>query len=59
MARIRARWVGPLTTEDEINDAVDAWHSGGAETGEHLHEYLGWTWEQYSAWAERGVIPSD
>jgi hypothetical protein len=43
-------------TPDEIDNAVDAWHEGGGH-GVQLHEYLGWTWEQYGHWAETGTPP--
>ncbi|WP_157186566.1 hypothetical protein [Nocardia jiangxiensis] len=38
-------------TDDEIDDRVDEWHNG-AGLGMDLHEYLGWTWEQYQEWLE-------
>lgn len=38
-------------TEDELDDAVAAWHDGDGD-GLELHEYLGWTWEEYGAWVE-------
>jgi hypothetical protein len=37
------------STPEQIDDAVDAWHEG-AGLGMELHEYLGWTEEEYSAW---------
>lgn len=40
--------VGRVPSEDEIDDAVRAWHSGG--TGKSLPQYLGWTWDEYVAW---------
>lgn len=34
---------------DELVDAaVSAWHESRCE----LHEWLGWTWEEYSAWVK-------
>lgn len=39
----------------EVPD-IDAWHDG-PEDGVPLHAYLGLTWEQYRAWAERGGVP--
>lgn len=32
----------------ELDDLIDAWHDGGG--GQALHEYLGWTWEEYARW---------
>lgn len=34
-----------------IDDLIDAWHDGAGED-QALHEYLGWTWEQYKKWVE-------
>lgn len=48
---------GPTTAEN-IDDRIDAWHdSPKAETRE-LHEYLGWTWEEYKAWVGHNVFPA-
>ena len=44
------------TTPDNIDDRVGAWHAGGGEDVA-LHVYLGWTWEQYKDWGERGKFP--
>lgn len=41
--------------ECEVADRIDAWHNGGS--GE-LHEYLGWTWEQYAHWVQTNERPS-
>lgn len=38
-----------MPTEEEIDDAVERWHKGAGE-GLELHEYLGWSVEEYSAW---------
>jgi hypothetical protein len=47
-----AQWTTPL----ELDDAVTAWHEGaGADID--LHDYLGLTWEEYSAWIESGTYP--
>lgn len=41
-----------------LDRLVDEWHNGaGAE--EALHEYLGWTWDEYRAYVERGVFPPE
>lgn len=36
-----------------ILDRIDAWHE--ADTGVGLPEWLGWTWDEYAAWAEGRV----
>ncbi len=41
--------------EDEIDDFVDQWHED-EDTTQELHEYLGMTWEEYSAWATKPSI---
>lgn len=47
---------GACCIPDYIDDATDTWHD---EPGhQSLHEYLGMTWWQYQAWAERGEVPS-
>jgi len=45
--------------DEEILDKIDAWHLNepGTENLE-LHEYLGWTWEQYSHWVATNEIPN-
>ncbi|TQS40395.1 DUF6980 family protein [Cryptosporangium phraense] len=49
---------GKALTNEEIDARIDAWHhgAGGAMA---MHEYLGWTWEEYRAWAERSELPRD
>lgn len=45
-----------------VLDAIDAWHErDAAATGLALHAYLGWTWQQYKAWAEtdRRISPDE
>jgi hypothetical protein len=42
---------------EDIDDAIEAWHEG-AGSGLHLHEYLGWTWDEYVDWVrDADVIP--
>jgi hypothetical protein len=39
-------------TEKQIDDLIDEWH-----TGEHsikIHEFLGWTLEEYKIFVETG-----
>ncbi len=41
---------------EEIDDFVDKWHESSQDVS--LHEYLGMTWEEYSAWvAEPDILP--
>ena len=44
-------------TEDQILDAADEWHN--SDSNLTLHEFLGWTWEQYKAYVEDGLIPDE
>lgn len=40
----------------EVDDFVDRWHEGTSEL--ELHEFLGMTWDEYSAWVQRSdVLP--
>ena len=34
---------------EEIDNFIEAWHKSSSTTD--LHDYLGMTWEEYSAWA--------
>lgn len=36
--------------EEVVDDEIDAWHD--SSSGKALHEYLGFTWDEYSSWAE-------
>lgn len=45
--------------EKEINDKIDLWHFNLEGQGQELHEFLGWTWEEYVEWVETGVIPDE
>lgn len=47
------------TTLENIDDRIDAWHDGDGDEDQPLHEYLGWTREQYAAWVERGEFPDE
>lgn len=46
-------------TDEEIDDLIKAWHFDNAGPGLELHEFLGWTWEQYAYWAVSGVKPQE
>lgn len=48
------RW--QALTPDELDTKIEAWHNGDGE-GKHLHEYLGWTFEEYKCWVEIGRMP--
>lgn len=36
-------------TEKVIDNHIDKWHNGESG-GEHLHEYLNMTWDEYTTW---------
>lgn len=40
--------------QELVDLLVEAWHSGDSELP--LHEFLGWTWEEYSSWGS-GKLP--
>lgn len=42
--------------EETVLDKIDAWHESNSNL--QLHEYLGWTREEYKAYVERGTIPT-
>lgn len=44
-----------MTTSEEVEDMVDAWHRD--PTTKAIHEFLGWTWEQYARWVETNQVP--
>ncbi len=41
---------------DRISNSIDAWHEG-AGAGKSLHDFLGWTWEEYKDYVEDNIIP--
>lgn len=45
-------------TEEEIEDKIEDWHFHGAGEGQDLHEFLGWTLEEYQQWAVTGILPN-
>ena len=47
----------PVRSAD-VDAAVEAWHSGAGD-GLELHEYLGWSWEQYARWVDDGIAPDE
>ncbi len=42
--------LGPLMTNDEIDDLIDEWHAGNS--GKSLPEFLGMTDQEFKAWVE-------
>lgn len=48
----------PTPYELAVYAAIERWHMGDGEEME-LHEYLGWTWDEYSLWVEQGVLPPE
>jgi len=42
-------------TDDEIDDKIAEWHQG--DSPGTLHEYLGWTREEYAHWVKTGEVP--
>jgi hypothetical protein len=43
-------------TGDELDDKIQEWHEGAGQ-GEELHEYLGFTLEEYQEWFKTGMVP--
>lgn len=35
---------------EQIDDAINEWHTSGPEVTCELHEYLGMSWEEYGLW---------
>jgi hypothetical protein len=42
-------------TPKNIDDLIDQWHNSDSE--QELHEFLGWTFEQYSHWTATNEFP--
>jgi hypothetical protein len=45
-------------TESDIDNRIEEWHNIDVELwaamgAPELHEYLGWTWEEYKEWMQR------
>jgi hypothetical protein len=42
-----------------VEARIAEWHARPPtdEIGETLHGFLGWTWQEYAAYVERGVLP--
>lgn len=43
-------------TEENIHDLIDEWHDG--DSSQELHEFLGFTFEEYARWVEKDEFPS-
>lgn len=44
--------------DSKIDDAIDRWHAAPEDECEgSLHDYLGWTWEEYAAYVESRELP--
>lgn len=41
-------------TDEQLNDLVDRWHAGEG-SDRPLHEFLGWTKEEYMVWVRTGA----
>ncbi len=39
---------------EEIDDFIELWHKNDSD--KELHDFLGMTWEEYSAWVADGSI---
>lgn len=47
---------------DRVDDAVERWHKSPANDPDPrmhgpLHEYLGWSWDEYATYVEKNVLP--
>ena len=46
--------------EARIEDFIARWHDAPpGELDGPLHEEMGWTWEEYAAWTQSGVLPPE
>jgi hypothetical protein len=43
-------------TNDEIEDKIEEWHEGAGPDKE-LHEYLGFTLDEYKDWFKTNLVP--
>jgi hypothetical protein len=42
---------------DDIDDAIEEWHSSSVSHGIQLYEFLGMTWSEYAAFLECRLTP--
>lgn len=40
-----------------LADWIAAWHGDSDPLNRPLHAWLGWTWDEYREWIERGELP--
>lgn len=55
---------GRPQTEYEVDCAIEEWHTESYEVKDSLnmhklHEWLGWTWDEYAQWVYDGTIPEE
>jgi hypothetical protein len=43
-------------SENDIEHRIDEWHTGEGGSAD-LHDYLGWTREEYAHWVEQSELP--
>jgi len=46
----------PAKTQEEVEARTEQWHQGDG-AGMELHEYLGWSQDQYAKFVETGKLP--
>lgn len=51
--------VADASRKHEVDDAISLWHTTVGEGSQDLSlcQHLGWTWEEYKAFTERGELP--
>lgn len=45
-----------MSVDDKILDLFDEWHNQ-EQSDQDIHEYLGWTYKEYTNWVENYEIP--
>lgn len=47
-------------TNEELLKKIGEWYRGSKDSlhHEYLHDYLGWTLEEYNYWVETGEMPN-
>jgi hypothetical protein len=48
-----------MYSDDELDNKIVEWHDGPAYASMRLHEFLGWTWDEYKHWVETNEQPAD
>jgi hypothetical protein len=58
----RARGAGEeamvLSRDAVIMDRIDEWHHTPENGDVALHEWLGWSWDEYKRWVEASELPT-